>query len=38
MSITSFSYLGFVAVVLILYYAVKPAWQSRFLLLSSLVF
>ena len=38
MSITSFSYLGFVAVVLILYYAVKPAWQSRFLLLVSLIF
>lgn len=38
MSITSFSYLGFVAVALILYYAIKPKWQSRYLLLVSLVF
>ncbi len=38
MSITSFSYLGFVAAALIVYYAIKPKWQSRYLLLISLVF
>lgn len=38
MSITSFYYLGFVAAALILYYAIKPDWQSRYLLLVSLVF
>lgn len=38
MSITSFYYLGFVAVALVLYYAIKPKWQSRYLLLVSLLF
>lgn len=38
MSITSFYYLGFTAAALILYYVVNPKWQSRYLLLVSLVF
>ena len=38
MSITSFSYLGFLAVVFTLYYLIRPKWQSGYLLLVSHVF
>ncbi|MDD6811853.1 MAG: hypothetical protein PUD93_08315 [Lachnospiraceae bacterium] len=37
-SITSFAYLAFFSLVLIGYYLIKPDWQSRYLLLVSLVF
>ncbi len=37
-SITSFSYLAFLAVVLTGYYLIKPNWQSAYLLLASLLF
>lgn len=38
MSVTSFEYLGFLAVVLTVYYLIRPKWQSSFLLFASLVF
>lgn len=38
MSITSFSYLGFLAVVFTGYYLIRPKWQRTWLLLASLVF
>lgn len=38
MSITSFTYLGFLAIVFVIYYTIKPKWQKHYLLLCSLVF
>lgn len=38
MSITSFSYLAFLAVVFTIYYLIRPKWQSGYLLAVSLVF
>lgn len=38
MSITSFSYLGFLAVVFTVYYLIRPKWQTGYLLLVSAVF
>lgn len=37
-SITSFAYLAFLAIVLAGYYFIKPSWQTGYLLLASLVF
>ncbi|MCM1385935.1 MAG: hypothetical protein NC231_01295 [Bacillus sp. (in: Bacteria)] len=37
-SITSFSYLAFLAVILTGYYLIKPAWQSVYLLIASVGF
>ena len=38
MTITSFSYLAFLAVVFTVYYLIRPKWQSGYLLAVSLVF
>ena len=37
-TITSFSYLAFLAVVFTVYYLIRPKWQSGYLLAVSLVF
>lgn len=38
MAITSFGYLAFLAVALLFYYAIKPKWQTGYLLIVSLLF